>query len=242
MPIIKNDIEVEDIRLARVPEFDERSRGFSIGTAVAAKKPRSYTWRCNEFYDQGREGACVAYALGHELVARPAEVLGTINDKWLVQKVYWEAQRNDPWAGGSYPGATPFYEGTSVLAGVKVLHKMKLFESYRWAFTFNDLILGLGHNGPAVLGLNWYEGMFATDSKGFIRPTGKILGGHAVLARGVNVSNQTVTIRNSWGKSWGKGGDCYITFADLERLMKERGEAVFLQKRTALFHEAKFVV
>jgi hypothetical protein len=234
--ILKDETSVEDHRLDRLVQFDERSRSFSI-KALEPKKPRSYTWRCNEWFDQGHEGACVAYALGHELASRPAEQKG-IYDKWLVENVYWEAQKIDPWAGGIYPGATPIYEGTSVLAGVKILHKKKFFKEYRWAFNFNDLIAGIGYNGPAVLGLNWYEGMFDTDSDGFIKPSGYIAGGHAVLARAVNVKTGVVTIRNSWGKSWGRGGDCYIKFADLERLLYERGEAVFLVGRTAKFHES----
>jgi hypothetical protein len=237
--ILRNNIEVEDQRLDRIQQFDERSREFPIRSLLQAKTPRSYTWRCNEWYDQGREGACVAYSLGHELAARPAEVRG-INDKWLVQNVYWEAQKIDPWSGGSYPGAKPFYEGTSILAGVKILHKKKLFETYRWAFNLNDVLLGVSHNGPAVIGVNWYTGMFFPDSKGYIKPTGSLAGGHAVLVRGVNMKKQHVVIRNSWGKNWGVNGDCYLSFDDLGRLLSERGEAVFMVKRTAMFHEATF--
>jgi C1A family cysteine protease len=34
-----------------------------------------------------------------------------------------------------------------------------------------------------------------------------------------------VRARNSWGSSWGAGGDFYIKVADLERLLKAQGEA-----------------
>jgi hypothetical protein len=180
-------------------------------------------------------GNCVAFALGHELNARPAEVKN-IPEPWLVKGVYWEAQRTDPWEGGSYPGANPFYEGTSVLAGVKVLQKAGAFQEYRWAFSMNDIIMGVGYNGPAVIGVNWYEGMFNPDKNGFIRPTGFLGGGHAVMLKGVNVRKRIFTIRNSWGRSWGKNGDCYITFDDLNTLMNQRGECVFLMKRTKKFN------
>jgi hypothetical protein len=233
---LKDGSEVTDNRVDRLVQFDERSRSFSIASAEQ-KELRSYTWRCNEWFDQGKEGACVAYALGHEMASRPAEQKG-IYDKWLIENVYWEAQRNDPWEGGAYPNANPRYEGTSVLSGVKALHKQKFFGEYRWAFSFRDLLEGIGYNGPAVLGVNWYQNMFNTDSEGFIKPTGYIGGGHAVLARAVNVKTGVVTIRNSWGKSWGRNGDCYIKFDDLEKLMSERGEAVFVKNRTAMFHES----
>lgn len=223
---------IEDPRLDRIPLFDDRSRNFPVTFNLQSKKPRSYTWRCTEWYDQGTEGACVGYALGHELNARPAEVKN-IPQKWLRESVYWEAQKIDPWHGGSYPGAYPVYEGTSVLAGVKVLQKKGLFKEYRWAFGINDLILGLGYNGPSVLGINWYSGMFNTNERGFISPTGYLAGGHAILARSVNIKKEYITLRNSWGKEWGVNGDCYISFSDMDRLLKENGEAVFVRKRTS---------
>jgi len=228
--IIKNNIVVEDARLDRVTEFDEKSRLYSIGDIRKTNKLRSYTWRCNEWFNQGKEGACVGFALGHELAARPAEVKG-LNYKYLIEKVYWEAQKKDPWPGGSYPNAEPFYSGTSVLAGVKRIKELGYIDEYRWAFNIEDVLYGIGHNGPAVLGLPWYEGMRETNRAGYIKASGKLLGGHAVLARSVNIKKGRVTFRNSWGKTWGKRGDCHITFKDLELLLKQGGECCFLMKR-----------
>jgi len=228
--IIKNNTEVQDIRLDRVTQFDEKSRLYSIGDIKKTNKLRSYTWRCNEWFDQGREGACVGFALGHELAARPAEVKG-LNYKYLVEKVYWEAQKKDPWPGGSYPNANPNYSGTSVLAGVKRIKELGYIEEYRWAFNIEDVLYGLGHNGPAVLGLPWYSGMYEPNRAGYIKASGNVSGGHAILARGVNLKKGYVTLRNSWGKTWGKKGDCYITFEQLEFLLKQGGECCFLMKR-----------
>jgi hypothetical protein len=228
MPILlKNNTETEDVRLDRVIQFDERSRNYGTSEINVKRKPRSYSWKCNEWFDQGREGACVAYALSHELAARPCEIKG-ISDKWMVENVYWEAQKIDPWEGGVYPGANPRYEGTSVLAGVSILHKKGFFDEYRWAFGIDELIMALGYNGPAVLGVRWYEGMFSPDSNGYINPTGKITGGHAIMAYGVNLKKEHIILRNSWGKSWGMNGDCFLSFADTESLLKQQGEAVFL--------------
>jgi len=227
---LKGAYVTKDVKLDRLPDFDERSKNFPIRELSGSKKQRSYTWRCNEQLDQGPDGACVGFGVAHELIARPAEVKG-ITDTYAKQNIYWEAQKIDPWDGGSYPGASPFYEGTSVLAGVKVVHKMGWIDSYRWAFGLEDLILGVGHNGPAVIGVGWHGNMFQPDSDGYIHASGGIYGGHCVLVNAVNVKKQRFTIHNSWGKSWGMNGECYISFEDMGKLLADRGEAVFFLKR-----------
>jgi hypothetical protein len=137
----------------------------------------------------------------------------------------------DPWPGGSYPGASPFYEGTSVLAGVKIAHAQGWFDEYRWAFSLDELIMGVGHNGPAVLGVAWYEGMYFPDADGFVHIKGNRVGGHCILCNAVNVKHKYFTLTNSWGAGWGMVGTCFISFDDMERLLAERGEAVFFIHR-----------
>jgi len=227
---LKNNVTTKDRRLDRVIKFDEKSRAYPIRTLVAGKTPRSYTWRCLKQLDQGADGACVGFGITHELISRPAEAAG-LDDRYAKQNIYWEAQKIDEWAGGSYPGARPFYEGTSVIAGIKVAQRLGWFESYRWSFSLDDLILGVGYNGPAVLGLYWLEGMMDTDSKGFIHATGDELGGHCILCRGVNVKKQYFLLRNSWGSSWGLNGDCKISFSDMGKLLNMDGEAAFFISR-----------
>ncbi len=229
---LRGGASTSDRRLDRIPQFDERSRSFPIRNAreVAGKKPRGYTWACKVFNDQGSEGACVGFGVGHELAARPAVVKG-IDAKFSREKLYWEAQRIDEWQGGAYPGASPFYEGTSVLAGVKVAHRLGYMESYRWSFSLEDLILGVGYAGPAVIGVNWYLGMFDTDSSGFLHVSGSIEGGHCTLIHQVSVRQRYFGIHNSWGRNWGVGGEAKISFDDMERLLNEDGEACFFVGR-----------
>ena len=180
-------------------------------------------------HNQGSEGACVGFGIAHELRARPSEVEGVTS--FMARDIYLEAQKIDPWPGGSYPGAGPQYEGTSVLAGIKVAQKMGYFDSYRWAFGLHDLMLGVGYNGPAVLGVPWYEGMFDIDNKGFIHATGRIMGGHCILCKSVNIKKNYFILHNSWGLGWGNGGDCYISFQDMSTILANDGEAAFMLHR-----------
>lgn len=224
--MLKDGTTPADPRLGRLPQFDERSRAFPIMAtlATAPTEPRGYTWRCSSTLDQGAEGSCVGHAWAHELIARPAEATG-VDHPYARERIYWEAQRLDDWPGGAYPGATPGYEGTSVLAGAKVVAGLGAMAEYRWAFGLHELAMGVGYKGPAVLGLNWYSGMFDPDADGFVRPTGSIAGGHAILCRAVSVSRRTFTLHNSWGPGWGMAGDCVVSWDDMERLLGEGGEA-----------------
>lgn len=222
---LKGGFATQNMKLDRLQQFDERSRAFPIRATIEATKPRSYTWSCGKHLDQGVDGACVGFSLTHELVARPSVVTG-VDARFAKEQVYWEAQKIDPWEGGSYPGATTQYEGTSVLAGVKVLHKLGYIEEYRWAFGLEDLVLAVGYKGPAVIGVPWYDGMFEPMPCGHVHVTGSMMGGHAILVKGVSVKNRTFTLHNSWGASWGNGGDALITWDEMERLLYEGGEAV----------------
>lgn len=220
--VLKDGTVTEYPRLDRLIEFDERSREYPVRTILRADEPRSYTWRLPVYLDQGYEGACVGFSWAHELAARPVEVQGVT--KQTARNIYFDAQKLDSWEGGAYPGAVPFYEGTSVLAGAKAVHALGKIKEYRWAFSLNDALVAISRRGPGILGCWWYEGMMNPDSKGFIRPTGIPVGGHAIVVRGVSVKNKTVRLSNSWGKDWGVGGDCFMTWDDFEKVLMNDGE------------------
>lgn len=229
---LKDGSEVADKRLARIVQFDDKSRGYPIRATISpGAQPRSYTWGCGTHLDQGAEGACVGFSMTHELIARPKVVAG-VDARFARSEVYWEAQKIDPWEGGAYPGASPFYEGTSVLAGIKILKKLGYVQEYRWCFGLEDLVLAVGYKGPAVLGIAWYEGMFQPWPCGHIHVSGQVAGGHAILCKGVSVRDRTFTLHNSWGPAWGNGGDCRITWDEMDRLLHEQGEAVIPLSRS----------
>lgn len=199
----------------RLISFDERSKNYPIRALIGYPTPISKTWDCKTFLDQGADSACVGFGWAHELAAKPVAV--PVSDS-IARDIYHEAQKIDEWPGEDY-------EGTSVLAGAKVVQTIGHMPEYRWAFSLDDVIATLGYHGPIVLGFQWYEGMMDTDSSGFIHPTGNIVGGHCVLARGVAVTRKYIRIRNSWGKSWGENGDAKITYSDFAKLLSNYGEA-----------------
>jgi hypothetical protein len=217
-----------DPRLDRVFQLDWRSLDFPVMALMAQETNfayRSYTHRCDVWNDQGQEGACVGFGWGHELSARPA--VFTVDADFSRNRIYKPAQLIDEWPGEDY-------EGTSVLAGAKIIKQLGLMDSYRWAFTVEEMALAVGYKGPAVIGVNWYTGMFNTDENGFIHPTGRIEGGHCILAMAVRIIKNAdkslnydasfFTLHNSWGQGWGRLGKAYISFRDMARLIGEQGD------------------
>lgn len=230
--------------LDRVPQFDERSRGFAAIAPDDTRNFRSYTWSCGIHLDQGREGACVGFGITHELAARPKVVL---RDAAFALQLYSRARQLDEWDGEDY-------SGTSVLAGLKAAHELvntrgrALINEYRWAFGIQDVLRVIGYAGPVVLGINWYEDMYDPDEHGFIHASGQIAGGHCILAKAVRIvridnslpatwenvdkEKSYVTLHNSWGEGYGVGGDAYVSVNDLDKLLSDQGEAAIITSRS----------
>jgi hypothetical protein len=231
---------MEDFRdrtLDRLVEFDERSRNFSAAVGLETYPFRSYTWACDPVLDQGREGACVGFAWAHELSARPKVIE---RDNAFALQLYRRAQQLDQWPGENY-------SGTSVLAGVKAVqeyknsHGQSLVMAYRWGFGVKDVLKIVGYRGPVVLGINWYDNMYDPDSNNFIKASGEIAGGHAILMNGVRIVKKDtaqkqywenidldkswVRLHNSWGPGYGDNGEAFLTVRDLDKLLQEDGEA-----------------
>lgn len=202
----------------RLPSFDPRSRKFSVRPLLEEPKPRSYTWGCATNLDQGPDGACVGFSWAHEAAAKPVPI-GT--DYATAFALYKAAQGLDEWPGENY-------EGTSVIAGAKVAQQYGWLKEYRWAFNTLDGINAISRIGPAIIGINWYDGMSYPDPSGYISPTGSVVGGHAILVRGVSVTLRTVLLHNSWGTGWGGTkwgpGTALLKWDDLDRLLGEQGE------------------
>lgn len=218
---------------------DERSLDWPIRAAMPVtvnrvrRMHRAHRIRLN----QGQEGACVGNGWTAELQARPNVVggdlgrIGAIEAQQFATNVYRQAQSLDDWPGESY-------EGTSVLAGAKVVKQMGYIDEYRWAFSIDDVIDALITTGPVVIGIPWYDSMYETRPSGLVDVGGRIVGGHCLCLIGYDPAMrlpkegwtkrfEVVRWRNSWGSDYGHNGDGFIRVEDLAELLRSRfgGEA-----------------
>lgn len=233
---LKDGTTTSDRRLDRIPAFDRRSLSFPILEALNSEQQQliSHQWAAPDgtpVLDQGAEGACTGFGVTNELLYFPVAVRG-LDATFARERIYWVAQREDPWPGGAYPGASPRYEGTAVLYAIQAAVELGYYKEYRWGRSERELALGVGYLGPAIIGVDWYEGMYEPDSKGFIHVTGDKVGGHCTLLTGINVRDGYYVLHNSWGPRWGNRGDCKIDREDMAKLLADDGEACIITKRS----------
>lgn len=164
--------------------------------------------------DQGDTPMCVGYASEQFLQSAPIATL----DAQSPQEIYREAQKVDEWPGEDY-------DGTSVRAAAKVLMGWGRLKSYVWAADARDVRDFLITTGTVIMGTNWYQNMFSPTSTGLLRCTGSLAGGHAYLLVGYDAGRNWFRMVNSWGAGWGQGGQAWIAFRDLDKLIARQGEA-----------------
>lgn len=197
---------------------DDRDYKYLIRTHLrpAATTTVKY-WNCNGWWgDQGDTPQCVGYAWAHWIEDGPVEHTGAA-PVIPPDVIYSNAQKLDEWPGQDY-------DGTSVRGAARYLKQTNKVKSYLWAFDLNTLINTVLTKGPVVVGTDWYTDMFYPDNTGLIKVRGLVEGGHAYVINGVDTNKKLFRIKNSWGKSWGKGGLAYISFKDMEFLIKKQGE------------------
>ncbi len=215
-----------DPRLDWAPRHDPRSRGYGVAEVLPPIRAVKRCWKPGVALDQGHEGACVGFAWAGELAASPQRA--ALVDNLFARRIYAEARRVDEWEGEDY-------EGTSVLAGAKVLRSWGWIGEYRWGFSVEDLRDAILTLGPAVIGIPWLSGMYAPRPSGLLDVSGSQVGGHALLVTGYHSGmrvkgegwadrHEVFTLRQSWGEDYGKGGNVLIRAADLAELLADDAE------------------
>lgn len=182
---------------------------------------RDRTWRRGLPYDQGSTSSCVGQTGKGMLNTAPfsSQVAYHQRAKYDAFGFYLGAQDNDQW-----PGREPDYEGTSALGLCRYWQKQGLINEYRWCFGVDDVIDTLVQHGPVGIGVWWYSGMMSAPG-GMLTVSGRAVGGHEVELHGVRVKEELVVGTNSWGRGWGDNGRFYMRFSDLDRLLREDGDA-----------------
>lgn len=188
---------------------DIRDRDYLLSPWASERK--SKTWRLGKLTDQGSEPSCVGHAWYGWFNASPVQ-----QRPITASGIYKLAQYFDDWEGTNY-------KGTSIRGAAKVLAITGHINEYRWSFDLKSTVQYILGNGPVVAGTNWYKGMSNTDD-GVMHLSGSLMGGHAYLLYGADTRREKFKVRNSWGSSWGKGGNGRISFKDFDRLICENGE------------------
>lgn len=220
-------LDIHNITFGRKEHIDERDTQYTIQRLMSIKPPdirrvHRYWWAQGWWGNQQQTPQCVAYSWLHWAEDGPltqAPHTPNTEPRHAPQLVYDLAQAKDPWPGNNY-------DGTTVRAGAKAMQELGYIQSYWWAWDINTLIDTVLNMGPVVVGTNWTQDMFypKPEENYVIKPTGRQVGGHAYVINGVSHAKKILRIKNSWGRQWGKEGFAYISFADMDNLIKQGGE------------------
>lgn len=178
-----------------------------LGSARGGHATCLRPWRVKDskawwlYYNQGLEGRCVEFST-LRLLTLANRKRYDITSRFH----YWQAQKADEWEGGSYPGASPVMEGTSVRAGLEVLRTLGAVRALpRGRAIAPDAAPALSSPDEGIAAYRW-----ATD--------------WADVRRVLGVPNWLpgVPLLNSWGTSYPQ----QVILADAagERLLREGGE------------------
>lgn len=226
---------VADPRLDAVYVHDSRSDNYLASEVLPVAEYPKF-WTMGTVFDQGQEGDCVGFGWTAELVGSPypdysvSEPLGDLVGHNLCQR----AKSLDDTPGTDY-------QGTSLLAGAKVVQQQQLIDGYRWCTSTTDMRNAIcasvaDGGGPVLVAIPWYDEMYETRPSGLVKVGGSLVGRHCLTLfgfhPGMRISGEdwssryrVFAWRNSWGTSYGKAGSGYILESDLAALFADHGQA-----------------
>jgi len=197
------------------------------------------------FYDQGETSACTGFSSTWQMsiynqyrsiLAGKDRQLSYIkyNAPWLYQQACLNDgdPRNDPPLDvGGYVWSTFWVLNHLGHTRVgKVTPDLKDgISSYYWCSSVDEMRTAFSLNRMVVIGVNWYSGFMSPEYKngeywvGTKTNLGQILGGHAILCKGVSDKRQAFRLINSWGLGYPL---VWLPYSTMERLLREDGEAV----------------
>lgn len=228
---LKEERSLDGFRLGRHVQHDPRSRSFAVQVPVRLNLKTTMHPILVPVLDQGDIGACTGFAtvacVGSSPFCNKIPMTNEFRPNLDAQKgsalaleIYRRATLID-----EFPGYYPEQDtGSSGLAVAKVAKSVNLISSYNHAFGFKAAMTALMKT-PIIVGVNWYEGFDYPNANGLVKISGRPRGGHEFCLFGLDVKKQIVYARNSWGKNWGAGGNFSFSFSDMDRLLRENGDA-----------------
>lgn len=176
-------------------------------------------------WDQGRIGDCTMNAAYGTIVCDPFGRPGvTYTEDDIVHGYALETQLDDSQIPGRYP---PDDTGSTGAWSMRVLEKLGLIKTWHHCRTLHAA-LRLLNRGPISVGIPWYPAMFTPDAEHTIHAdeSSGEPGGHQVCIVANDTKLRRVRIRNSWGPGWGDQGHAWLSWSDLDELLKAGGDVV----------------
>lgn len=195
----------------RVPKRLSKPMALKFGKSLTHPKEWFCDAACGRIEDQGQKPYCAAYSATSWLEGVLWRVTG-MKEEVNPDPIYTEAKSLD---------GDPTGDGTTLEAVLQaILNYGYLKAEGAKVKTFGGSFFGLDQNsaiesvkmaifryGGCVIGCDidssWY-----TPQRGVVKGGGQSLGGHAIVAAGMDEGG--IVIVNSWGESWGHGGKAYI--------------------------------
>ncbi len=175
-------------------------------------------------------GSCTGNALAAWLGCAPhvhSVAAAAAYDEQFAINLYSAATKIDP-----FDGSWPFEDtGSSGLAVAKAAKRAGIISGYRWAFSTDGLIRAL-QRGPVIVGGPWFAGFDRPDSRGRVKATGPIRGGHEWLIRGWTPDPDGVGTDGllhcdqSWGNEFGIRGTFTMSTRTWDVLRALRADVV----------------
>lgn len=81
---------------------------------------------------------------------------------------------------------------------------------------------------PVVWGIDWYSGYNGLRGPYIVSPSGRYIGGHAVVGSGYDTNREVVITPTSFGERWGDKGRFYTPFHLFEQHIRKYGAFVNL--------------
>jgi hypothetical protein len=212
--------------LGRNVYHDSRNLSYPWRRQLPNEMLTSQMWTRNiPILDQGNVGSCTGNeqvgALGTAPLFGDLPAAHPLLDESLAVEIYSRAETID--GDGPYP---PQDNGSSGPSVAQVAKSLGLISGYLHCFSLGDVLDAL-ETGPVGIGSNWYDSMDQPGRDGTVTISSgaSVRGGHEYLCRGKDVDKQLLYFDNSWGTGWGAGGSFAYSYATLERLLSEQGDA-----------------